>query len=160
MQGIQVSRKDAKKKDKDAKNTGISKGARRKIKDAKMSENEISKLVVDLCFKMHTQYGPGLFESVYEEIFCYEWTKNNVPFKRQYAVPLVHEEIKLEVGFRADVIIDNKVIVELKSVEALAEVHYKQVQTYLKLTGLKLGLLVNFNVPLIKDGIHRIVNNL
>jgi GxxExxY protein len=75
-------------------------------------------------------------------------------------VPLVHEEIKMEVGFRADVIVDDTVIVELKSVEALADIHYKQVQTYLKLTGLKLGLLVNFNVPLIKDGIHRIVNNL
>jgi len=73
---------------------------------------------------------------------------------------LVHEEIKLEVGFRADVIIDNKVIVELKSIEALAPVHYKQVQTYLKLTDIKLGLLVNFNVNLIKDGIHRIVNKL
>ena len=125
-----------------------------------MSENEISKLIVDLCFKMHTQYGPGLFESDYEEIFCYEWAKKNIPFKRQHAVPLVHEEIKLEVGFRADVIIEDKVIVELKSVETLAEIHYKQVQTYLKLTGIKLGLLVNFNVPLIRDGIHRIVNNL
>ncbi len=101
-----------------------------------------------------------MFESIYEEIFCYEWTKNGIPFKRQQGVPLVHEEIKMEVGFRADVIINDKVILELKSIEALAEVHYKQVQTYLKLTGLKLGLLVNFNVPLIKGGIHRIVNNL
>jgi len=73
---------------------------------------------------------------------------------------LIHEEIRMEIGFRADVIINNKVILELKSIESLAEVHYKQVQTYLKLTGLKLGLLVNFNVPLIKDGIHRIVDNL
>jgi GxxExxY protein len=94
-----------------------------------MTENEISKLVVDLCFKIHKQYGPGLFESVYEEIFCYEWMKNGIPFKRQTGVPLVHEEIKMEIGFRADVIIDDKVIVELKSVEALAEIHYKQVQT-------------------------------
>ena len=125
-----------------------------------MTENDISKLIVDLCFRIHKQYGPGLFESVYEEIFCYEWAKNGIPFKRQQGVPLIHEEIKLEVGFRADVIIENKVIVELKSVEAIADIHYKQVQTYLKLTGIKLGLLVNFNVPLIKDGIHRIVNNL
>ena len=73
---------------------------------------------------------------------------------------MIHEEIRMEIGFRADVIINNKVILELKSIESLAEVHYKQVQTYLKLTGLKLGLLVNFNVPLIKDGIHRIVDNL
>ena len=125
-----------------------------------MTENEISKLVVDLCFKIHMQYGPGLFESVYEEIFCYEWIKNGIPFKRQHGILLIHEEIKMEVGFRADVIIEDKVIVELKSVEALADIHYKQVQTYLKLTKIKLGLLINFNVPLIKDGIHRIVNNL
>ena len=124
------------------------------------TENEISKLVVDLCFKIHKQYGPGLFESVYEEIFCYEWSKNGIPFTRQQAIPLVHEEIKLDAGFRADIIIDNKVILELKSVELLAPVHYKQLLTYLKLTEMKLGLLINFNVELIKDGIHRIVNNL
>ena len=125
-----------------------------------MTENEIAKLVVHLCFKIHTQYGPGLFESVYEEIFCYEWDKKNIPFFRQHPIPLVHEEIKMDAGFRADVMIGNKVIIELKSIEALAPVHYKQVQTYLKLTGCKLGLLVNFNVALIKDGIHRIVNKL
>ncbi|MFI5186592.1 MAG: GxxExxY protein [Chitinophagales bacterium] len=125
-----------------------------------MTENEISKLVVDLWFKLHKQYGPGLFESVYEEIFHYEWLKNRILIKRQHPIPLIHEEIKMEVGFRADFIIDDKVIVELKSIEALADIHYKQVQTYLKLTNLKLGLLINFNVPLIKDGIHRIVNNL
>jgi GxxExxY protein len=90
-----------------------------------MTENEISKLVVDLCFKIHMQYGPGLFESVYEEVFCYEWSKNGIHFKRQHGVPLIHEEIKMEVGFRADVIIEDKVIVELKSVEALADIHYK-----------------------------------
>jgi GxxExxY protein len=125
-----------------------------------MTENEISKIVVDLCFQIHKQYGPGLFESVYEELFCYELGKAGLSFKRQYPVPLIHEKIKMEVGFRADVIVEEKVIVELKSVEALAEVHYKQVLTYLKLSGCKLGLLINFNVPLIKDGIHRIVNNL
>ena len=125
-----------------------------------MTENEIAKEVVDLCFRIHLQYGPGLFESVYEEIFCYEWTKKNIPFVRQHPIPLVHETIKMDAGFRADVIIDNKVVVELKSVELLAPVHYKQVQTYLKLTGCKLGLLVNFNVALIKEGIHRILNNL
>jgi GxxExxY protein len=125
-----------------------------------MTENEISRLVVDLCFRIHKQYGPGLFESVYEEIFGYELSKNGIPFTRQQCIPLVHEEIKMEAGFRADFIINNKVIVELKSIEALAPVHYKQVLTYLKLTHLRLGILVNFNVDLIKDGIHRIVNNL
>ncbi len=125
-----------------------------------LTENEISKLVVDLCFKIHKQYGPGLFEIVYEEIFCYEWVKNSIPFQRQCPIPLIHEEIKMEAGFRADIIIDKKVILELKSIDILAPIHYKQVQTYLKLTNLKLGLLINFNVALIKDGIHRIVNNL
>jgi GxxExxY protein len=125
-----------------------------------MTENEISKVVVNLCFQIHKQYGPGLFESVYEELFCYELSKAGLFFKRQHPVPLVHKEIKMEIGFRADVIVEDKVIVELKSVEALADVHYKQVHTYLKLSDCKLGLLINFNVPLIKDGIHRIVNNL
>ena len=125
-----------------------------------MTENEIAKEVVDLCFKIHTQYGPGLFESVYEEVFCYEWSKKNIPYSQQHPVPLIHETIKMDAGFRADVIIENKVVVELKSIELLAPVHFKQVQTYLKLTGCKLGLLINFNVALIKDGIHRVVNNL
>ncbi len=125
-----------------------------------LNENDISKLVVDICFRIHYKYGPGLFESVYEEIFCYEWAKTGISFARQKAIPLVHEAIQMEIGFRADVIIDNKVIVELKSIEALAPLHYKQVQTYLKLTDIKLGLLINFNVNLIKDGIHRIVNKL
>lgn len=101
-----------------------------------------------------------MFESVYEELVCYELDKAGLLFTRQRAIPLVHETIRMEVGFRADLIVEDKVVIELKSVENLAEVHYKQVQTYLKLTKLKLGLLINFNVALIKDGIHRIVNNL
>jgi GxxExxY protein len=125
-----------------------------------MTENEISKLIVDLCYRIHTKYGPGLFESVYEEIFCYEWGKNKIPYQRQQPIPLIHEEIKMDAGFRADMIIDNKVILEFKSVEQLAPIHYKQLQTYLKLTNCKLGLLINFNVALIKDGIHRVVNKL
>jgi len=125
-----------------------------------MTENEIAKLVVDICFKIHRKYGPGLFESVYEEIFCYEWGKTGIPYTRQQGIALLHEQVKLEIGFRADIIIDNKVIIELKSIETLAPLHYKQLTTYLKLTGIKLGLLINFNVNLIKDGIHRVVNNL
>ena len=125
-----------------------------------LTENEISKIAVDICFKIHQQYGPGLFESVYEEIFCYEWSKTGITFSRQIGVPLIHEQIKMDIGFRADIIIDKKVILELKSIEALAPVHFKQVLTYLKLTDIKLGLLINFNVNLIKDGIHRIVNKL
>ncbi|MFA6056565.1 MAG: GxxExxY protein [Taibaiella sp.] len=125
-----------------------------------MNENEIAKLVLDVAFKIHKQYGPGLFESVYEELFSYEWTKTEIPFLRQHPIPLVHETIRLEAGFRADFIIDRKVIIEFKSVELLADVHYKQVLTYLKLTKLKLGLLINFNTSFLKDGIHRIANNL
>jgi GxxExxY protein len=86
--------------------------------------------------------------------------KTGVPFKRQHGVPLIHEDIRLEVGFRADVILDDKVILEIKSIEELADIHFKQVLTYLKLTNLKLGLIVNFNVVLLKDGIKRVANNI
>jgi GxxExxY protein len=123
-------------------------------------ENELAKIVLDVCFRIHRLYGPGLFESVYEEIFCYEFEKEGIMFERQKAIPLIHEQIKLEAGFRADVIIENKLLVEFKSIEQLAEVHYKQVQTYLKLTNIKLGLLINFNTVYLKDGIHRIANGL
>ena len=125
-----------------------------------MNENEVATLAFDIAFKIHRKFGPGLFESVYEEVFCYELCKKAVLLTRQQGIPLMHEDIKLEAGFRADVIIDNKVIVEIKSVEALANIHYKQVLTYLKLSGLKLGLLINFNVVFLKDGIHRIANKL
>lgn len=125
-----------------------------------MSENEISKNVVNVCFKIHTMYGPGLFESVYEQIFCYEWDKTSIPYSRQCGIKVIHEGNDMGIGFIPDIIIANKVILELKSVENLAEVHYKQLLTYLRLTNLKLGLLINFNTPLIKNGIHRLVNNL
>jgi GxxExxY protein len=121
-------------------------------------ENELSKIALDICFKIHKFYGPGLFESVYEEIFCYELDKLGIAFERQLAIPVVHESIKLEAGFRADVILESKLLMEFKSVECLADVHFKQVQTYLKLSNLKLGLLVNFNVNFLKDGIKRIIN--
>lgn len=125
-----------------------------------MTENEIATLALDVCFKIHKQYGPGLFESVYEEIFCYKWAKTGIPYRRQVGIPLVHESVKMDVGFRADVILDGKVIIEFKSIDTLADLHYKQVLTYLKLTSIKLGLLVNFNVVLLKDGIKRIANKL
>ena len=121
-------------------------------------ENELSKIVLDISFRIHKLYGPGLFESVYEEIFCYELVKENIAFERQKAIPLVHQTIKLDAGFRADLIAENKLLVEFKSVEVLADIHYKQVQTYLKLANLKLGLLINFNVVYLKDGIKRIIN--
>lgn len=125
-----------------------------------MSENEISRLVVDLSFRIHKQYGRGLFESVYEEIFCYEWNKLNLKLVRQKGIKVIHDGVDMGIGFIPDLIVCDKVIIELKSVETLAEVHYKQLLTYLKLTNLKLALLINFKVPLIKEGIHRTVNNL
>ena len=125
-----------------------------------MSENEIAKIAVNICFNIHKQYGAGLFESVYEEIFCFEWSKHNFPLRRQQGIKVIHEGLDMGIGFIPDIILCDKLIIELKSVETLAEVHYKQVLTYLRLTHLRLGMLINFNVPLIKDGIHRIVNNL
>ena len=125
-----------------------------------MSENDLSRIVVDICFQIHKKYGPGLFESVYEKIFCYEWDKTGLELARQQGIKVIHEGIDMGIGFVPDLIVGKKVILELKSVENLAEVHYKQIMTYLRLTELRLGLLINFNVPLIKDGIHRIVNNL
>ncbi len=118
------------------------------------------RFIVNTAFKIHNQYGPGLYESVYEEIMYYELIKEQLIIKRQCPIPLVHELIKLEVGFRADIIVNNIVLIEIKSIELLAPVHYKQVLTYLKLSNIKLGLLINFNVALIKEGMHRIANKL
>ena len=109
-----------------------------------MTENEISKIVVDLCFRIHKQYGPGLFEKVYEEIFCYEWNKLELPLSRQKGIKVVHDGVDMGIGFIPDIIVCDQVIIEVKSIEDLAEVHYKQLLTYLRLTNLKLGLLVNF----------------
>lgn len=125
-----------------------------------MTENEISKIVWDIAFLIHSKLGPGLFESVYEEIFTYELNKTGLSFERQKPIPLIWETIKLDAGFRADIIIENKVIVKLKSVEEIHSVHQKQVLTYLKITNHKLGILINFNASLIKDGFQRIVNKL
>lgn len=125
-----------------------------------MTENELSKVIVDCCFKVHTEMGPGLFESVYEECLYYLLIKNGLLVERQKEIPVVFQEIKMELGFRADLVVEGKVIVELKSVEILAPVHQKQMLTYLRLTEMKLGLLINFNEALIKNGIQRIVNNL
>ena len=125
-----------------------------------MHENDISKIIVDVCFKVHTSLGPGLFESVYENILEYELYKSGLKVERQVSIPVIWDEIKMDQGFRADIIVEDKVIIEIKSVEAIAPVHQKQLLTYLRLTDLKLGLLINFNEALIKNGIQRIVNNL
>jgi GxxExxY protein len=125
-----------------------------------MTENELGSIVVALCFKIHRKYGPGLFESVYEEILCYELKKAGLSIKRQHYVALVHEDLFIPCAFRADVIVEDKLLIENKSVDDLPKHSYKQVFTYLKLTEIKLGYLINFNVGLMKEGIHRIVNNL
>src|SRR3989304_4470749 len=125
-----------------------------------MTENEIAKIVVDCSFKIHTTIGPGLLESVYEEILNKELNKRGLETERQKAMPVIYEGLKMELGFRADIIVENKVILELKSLEILAPVHSKQLLTYLRISGMKLGLVINFGEALIKNGIHRIVNNL
>ena len=125
-----------------------------------MTENEISKIIVDAAFKIHVNLGPGLLESVYEAVFAYELESRGLTVVRQQAIPVVYEAVRLDLGFRADLIVNNKVIIEVKSIEAVAPVHAKQLRTYLRLTDLKLGMLINFNVNLIKDGITRVVNNL
>jgi GxxExxY protein len=125
-----------------------------------MSENELAKAAVGICFNIHQTYGPGLFEKVYEEIFIYEWQKTGIPFSRQKGIKVFHEGIDMGIGFIPDIVIGEKVILEMKSIENIAEVHFKQLLTYLRLTDLRLGLLINFNVPLVKNGIHRIVNRL
>jgi len=125
-----------------------------------MTENEIAKIVVDLCVKIHKTLGPGLLESVYEAALVYELKKLGIHVENPLGIPVTYDQIIMDVGFRADLVVDNKLIVELKSIENLLPVHKKQLLTYLKLTKMKLGLLVNFNVDLMKDGIVRIANGL
>jgi len=125
-----------------------------------MTENELSKIVVDICYKIHTKLGPGLLESVYEAILYYELNKLGIKVEKQKPLPVYWDEIVLEIGFRADLILEDKVILEIKSVAELTNVHPKQVLTYLRITDMKLGLLINFNESYIKDGIKRVVNNL
>ena len=125
-----------------------------------MDENELSKIIVNSCFKIHSRLGPGLLESVYEAILFHELNKFGLKVERQKQIPVVWEDIYLDIGFRLDLIIENKVIIEIKSVEQISNVHLKQVLTYLRVTDLKLGLLINFNEALIKNGIKRVVNGL
>ncbi|HEX5150205.1 MAG TPA: GxxExxY protein [Parafilimonas sp.] len=120
-----------------------------------MTENELAAIAVDICYKIHTTLGPGLLESVYEAAFAYELDKRNIFYTRQQGVVAKYEENVLDVGFRADIIMENRLLIEIKSIEALDKIHHKIVLTYLKLTGIKLALLINFNVELIKNGIHR-----
>lgn len=123
-----------------------------------ITEEEISKIVFECALRVHKVLGPGLLESAYEECLFYELKKTNLKVEKQKPLPLIYEEVNLEVGYRIDIIIENKFIVEVKSVEALNDVHLAQLLTYLKLSDCKLGLLINFNVKLLKDGVRRIIN--
>lgn len=125
-----------------------------------MVENELSGILVDIFFKIHTNLGPGLFESVYLAAICTHLDEMGIPSAKQVHIPVYYRGRNLNLGFKADIIVDNKIIVEVKSIEQIHGVHAKQLTTYLKLSGLKLGLLVNFNVELIKYGIKRVVNGL
>ena len=125
-----------------------------------MNENEIATVILDAAFKIHRTLGPGLLESVYQATLDFELQKRGLPVLQQAGLPVYYETIKLELGFRIDLIVADKVIVEIKSVEALAPVHKKQLLTYLRLMNLRLGLLLNFNVELMKNGIQRVVNGL
>lgn len=125
-----------------------------------MIENEISGVIVDVAYKVHNTLEPGSLESVYETVMDVELRRRKLEVRRQVIIPIIYDGVVLEEGFRADLIVEDKVIVELKSVENLHHVHKKQLLTYLRLADKKVGLLINFNVPLIKDGITRIVNKL
>ena len=125
-----------------------------------MHENEISQIAVDAAVKVHSELGPGLLEFVYEVVLSYELAKRGLHIERQVSVPISYDGVKFEEGFRADIIIEGKVILEIKAIEKILPVHRKQLLTYLKLTGLKLGLILNFNAALMKDGIFRSANGL
>ena len=125
-----------------------------------MTENAIATEIVDAAYRIHTMLGPGLLESVYDRVLAYELRRRGLRTVRQQPIPVVYEEVHIATGFRADLVVEDKVIVEIKSVELVAPVHKKQLLTYLRLFDKRLGLLINFNVALIKDGITRVVNGL
>jgi len=125
-----------------------------------MNENDLSYLIRGAAFKVHTALGPGLLESVYEVALSHEFRTIGLDIKNHVGIPFVYTEIRFDIGFRLDIIVNDIVIIEIKSVETLQDVHHKQLLTYLKLTNKKLGLLINFNIISLKYGIVRIVNNL
>lgn len=125
-----------------------------------MTENEISEKIIGCAIQVHRELGPGLLESSYEECLYYELIQAGLLVEKQKPLPLVYKEVKLECGYRIDLMIEGKVIVEVKAVEALNDIHMAQILTYLKLSKAKLGLLMNFNVTLLKSGIKRVANNL
>lgn len=125
-----------------------------------MDENELSNQIIGLAIKVHRNLGPGLLESVYHECLHYELVKAGFQVEKEKPIPVIYDEVKLDCGFRSDLLVERKVIVEIKSVQQIHEVFLYQTLTHIRLTGCKLGLLINFNVKLLKDGIKRVVNNL
>ena len=125
-----------------------------------MNENEISYKTIGVALEIHKNIGPGLLESAYESALAYDLRELGFDVKQQVPMPFIYKGIKQDVGYRIDLMVENKVLIEVKSVETLAPVHFSQALTYLKLSELKLGLLINFNTKLLKEGIHRVVNNL
>lgn len=125
-----------------------------------MTEDELSKIIIGCGIKVHSKLGPGLLESAYEECLFYELRKEGLSVEKQKVLPLIYEEIQLDAGYRIDLIVEGKVILEIKACEELNDIHLAQVLTYLKLSKCKLGLLINFNVKLLKDGIKRVVNKI
>jgi GxxExxY protein len=123
-------------------------------------EDDVAKQIVDAAYRIHTGLGPGLLESAYESVLAYELKERGLRFTRQAIIPIVYNDVVIEQGFRADLIVEDKVIVEIKSSDSVAAIHMKQLLTYLKLSNRRLGLLINFNEMLIKDGITRLVNRL
>jgi len=128
-------------------------------KTQSMEINQITWQIINASIEVHSKLGPGLFESVYEEVLHYELIKRGLLSERQVALPVYYDNLKMEVGFRADLLVEKKVIVELKSIETIAPVHKKKVLTYLRLAKLQTGLLINFNEELLKNGITRLFNN-
>jgi GxxExxY protein len=125
-----------------------------------MTENEISNKIIGIAIDVHRSLGPGLLESAYKECLYYRLRKEGLVVEKEKPMPLIYEEVKLECGYRIDILVESKVVIEVKSVEALNEVHLAQTLTYMKLGGYKLGLLVNINVSLLKDGIRRVANRI
>ena len=124
-----------------------------------LSFNELTDRVIGACIEIHRSLGPGLLESAYEECLCYELSQAGIKFERQKPLPVRYKEVNLDCGYRLDLVVEQKLILELKAVEQIAPIHEAQLLTYLKLSGLTLGLLINFNVPVLKSGIKRIANN-
>ena len=124
-----------------------------------MQANQITAIIVDSCIKIHSIIGPGCFERVYEDLLYFELSNRNLSIERQLNMPIIYQSLEIKDAYKLDLLVENKIVVEIKSVENILPVHFKQVNTYLKLMDLKHGMLINFKVNLMKEGIHRVFNN-